>query len=71
MRYRKEDQNSPEGDELETPYGQTIITRRRLVATRADRGCSLPRPHVHFEGLVIRVEAGVLVDEPPMVLAVV
>jgi len=48
-----------------------IVTGRWLVAPRADRRGALPRPDVHFNALLVGVEASVLVDESPMVVAVV
>src|SRR5437899_3626433 len=68
---QQENQNPPERDELEASLRKMIVTRRRLVATRADRRRTLPRPHLHFDGLLVGAEAGVLVDEAPMTVAVV
>jgi hypothetical protein len=68
---QEENQSSPEGDELEAPLGKLIVARGRLVAPRADRHRSGPRPDVHFDALLIGGEAGMLVDESPMVVAVV
>jgi len=48
-----------------------IVTGRWLVAPRADRCRALPRPDAHFEELLIRAEMILLVDESPMVVAVV
>ncbi len=70
-RVQKENQNSPEGNEFEAPLGKMVVTRRRLVATRADRRRALPRPNAHFDAFLVGAEAGVLVDESPMAMAVV
>src|SRR5438128_7955908 len=40
---QQENQNPPERDELEASLRKMIVTRRRLVATRADRRRTLPR----------------------------
>src|ERR1700690_2149877 len=66
---QEKDQKSPDGDELEAPFGKMIVTRRRLVAPRADRRRSDPRPDVHFHAFFVGAEAGVMVDESPIVVA--
>ena len=63
---QKKNQKAPERNELEAPLGQMIVTRRRLVATRADRRRALARPHVDLDALLVGAEAGVLVNESPM-----
>ena len=68
---QKENQKTPEREELEAPLAKLIVTRRRLVAPRADRRRTQSRTHVHFHALLAGAEAGVLVDESPMVMAVV
>src|ERR1700689_5802894 len=67
----KKHQKAPEGDELEAPLRQTIITRHRLVAPRADRLGTLTWAHRHLDGLLVRTEPGVVIDESPMRMAVV
>ncbi len=42
---QEENQKAPERDELETPLGEMIVTRRRPAAARTDRGGALARPH--------------------------
>ena len=68
---QEENQKAPERDELETPLGQTIVARRRPAAARADRRSTLSRTDVHFDSLVVGAEAGVLVNESPLAVAVV
>src|SRR5574341_506769 len=67
----EENQKAPEGDELEAPLGEMIVTRRRLLASGAHRRRTLPRPHRDFDGLFVRAEAGVLINESSVVMAVV
>jgi hypothetical protein len=68
---QEENQKASERDELETPLRQMIVTRRRPVAARADRRSTLARTHSHFDRLVVGAEAGVLVNESPLAMAVV
>ena len=68
---KEKDQSSPEGDEFEAPLGKVIIARRRLVAPGADRRRSGPRPDVHLDAFLVGAETSMLVDESPMVVAVV
>jgi hypothetical protein len=64
-------QKAPQRDELEAALGKMIIPRCRLVAPRADCFRALPRSDVHFDAFLIASEAGVVIDESPMVMAVV
>jgi len=66
---QEENQDPPEGDELEAPLGKMIVTRRRLVARRADRRRSGPRPDVHFDAFLIGAEAGMMVDKSRLSVA--
>jgi hypothetical protein len=68
---QEENQKPPQRNELEAPFGKMIITRRRSVAPRTDRRRSLPRSDVYFDAFLVGSEAGVLVDESPMAMAVV
>ena len=63
-RVLEEDEESPQRDELEAPLGELIVTARQLMAARADRGRAFAWPHGHLDTLLVRAEAGVLVDEP-------
>ena len=65
----QEKDEESERDELEAPFGKMIVTRGRLVAPGADRHRSSSRPDVHFDALLVGAEAGLLVDESPMMLA--
>ena len=67
----QENQKAPEGDELETPLGQMIVPRCGLLAAPADGHRTLPRTYVHLDAFLVRAEAGRLVDESPMAVAVV
>ena len=66
---QKENQKSPERNEFEAPLGEMIVARRRLVASGANRRGALSRPHGYLDGLFVRAEAGVLVNESSMVMA--
>ena len=68
---QKENQDSPERDELKTPLGKMIVTRSRFVAPLAESRGARPRLDVHFDAFLIAAEAGVSVDEPPITIAVV
>src|SRR5579885_3483116 len=54
-----------------TPHWKVIVSRRWLLAPRADGRGSLSRPHGHFDGFLVGAEAGVLVNESPMMMTVV
>jgi hypothetical protein len=60
---KQKNQKSPEGDELETPFGELIVSGGGLMTARTDRPGTLARPHGDFNSLVIGTEACVLVDE--------
>src|SRR5450631_1878750 len=68
---QKENQNSPEGNELKTPLGEMIVTGCGLVAPRADRHRASPWPDGYFDAFLISAPAGRSVDESGMVRAVV
>jgi hypothetical protein len=68
---QQENRKATQRNELEAAFGKMIVTRCRLVAPRADRRRALPRPDVHFDAFLVRAEAGVLVNESPMAMAVV
>jgi len=60
---QQKNQESPERDELETPFGELIVTGRRLMAARTNRRRTLARPHGNLNTLVIGTEASLLVNE--------
>jgi hypothetical protein len=68
---QQENQKAPQRNELEATLGKMIVTGRRLVAPRADRRRALPRSDVYFDAFLVGSEAGVLVNEPAMAMAVV
>src|SRR2546426_10902489 len=68
---QQEDHKPPEGNELKAPLGKMIVAGRRLVAPRAYRRRALPRSDIHFDTFLVGAEPGVLVDESPMMMAVV
>jgi hypothetical protein len=60
---QQKNQKSPEGDELETPFGELIVSGGGLMTARTDRAGALARPHGDYNALVIGTEACVLVDK--------
>jgi hypothetical protein len=71
MRYRKEDQYSPAGNELKPPLGETIVTGCGLIALGADRRRASLWPDYCFNALLIGAPEGRPVDESWMMRAVV
>jgi hypothetical protein len=70
MEYSK-NTKSPQGNELEAPFGELIVAGCPLLAARADCGRTLARSYDHFDALLIGTEAGLLVDETPEAVAAV
>jgi len=70
-RVQKEDKESPERDKLKAPLAELVVTARRLVAARADRGRARALPHEDFDALVVRAECGAMIDKPPEAVATV
>src|SRR5207247_5985769 len=70
-RVQQEDQKPSERDEVVTPFGESIVTGRRPMATGTDRRLTLARPHGDFDAFTIRTEAGMLVNEAPEMMATV
>jgi len=68
---QKEDEKTPQGDELKAPLGELVVTGRGQMAARADSGGTLPRSHGHFDALLVGTEVGVLVDKAPETMAAV
>src|SRR5216683_2151636 len=60
----QKNQKSPERNELESPFGELIVTRRRLMATRTDRRRTLTRPYGDLNGWP-RSWMGLEKDLPP------
>ena len=71
MRYSRKTRKPHSGTNSKHRWGEMIVTGRGLVAPRADRRRALPRPDVHFDAFLVGAEAGVLVDESPLAMAVV
>ena len=63
---QKEDEKTPQGDELKAPFGELVVTGRRQMAARADCGRTL---HGHFDTLLVGTEVGVLVDKTSETMA--
>ena len=68
---KEEDEKPPQGNELEAPFAELIVTGRRQMAGRANYGRTLARPYGHFEALLVGTEVGVLVDKTPETMAAV
>ena len=68
---QQENQKAPKRNKLEPPLGKTIVTRCRLLAPRADRRRALPCSDVHLDAFLVGSEAGLLVDESALAMAVV
>jgi len=64
-------QESPEGNEVELPGRQGVITWRRFLAPPADCFGSLARPYWHFYGFLVGAETGFEVDEARLRVALV
>ena len=60
---QKEDEKTPQGNELKAPFRELIVTGRRQMAARADCGRTLARSHHHFDTFLVGTEVGVLVDK--------
>ena len=68
---QQEDEESPNGDELETPLRELIVAGRGLMAPRADGGGTLARSHEDLYALVVGSESGLVVDESPEAVAAI
>jgi hypothetical protein len=67
----QKDQKSPEGNELESPLGELVVTRCRLMAAQTDRRRPFARTHGNLNIFVIGAEAGLLVNKTRKVMTVV
>ena len=54
---QKEDEKTPQGNELKAPFRELVVTGRRQMATRADCGRTLARSYGHFDALLVGTEA--------------
>ena len=68
---KQKNQKAPERNELETPFGELIVSGGRLMAARTNRRRTLARTHGDFNALVIGTEAGLLVNESRKAVAAV
>ena len=68
---QEEDEKPPERNELKAPLGELIVTRRRLMAARADRSRTLAGPHRYLDTLLVRTESIVMIDKSPKAVATV
>jgi hypothetical protein len=68
---QQKNQKAPKRNELKAPLRKVIVTRCRLMASRADSRRALPRSDVHFDALLVGAEASLPVDKSPMAMAVV
>ena len=68
---QEENQNPPEGDELETPGRKTIIAGGRLMGSRADRHRPNPRLELYVDTPLVGGEAGAAVNEATVTVTVV
>ena len=60
---QQKNQKAPKRNELETPFGELIITGGGLMAARTDRPRTCARTHGNLNTLTIGTEAGLLVNE--------
>jgi hypothetical protein len=68
---QKEDEKTPQGNELKAPFRELVVTGRRQMAPRADCGRTLARSYGHFDALLVGTEVGLLVDKTPETMAAV
>ena len=68
---QKEDEKTPQGNELKASFRKLVVTGRRQMAARADCGRTLARSHGHFDTLLVGTEVGVLVDKTSETMAAV
>src|ERR1017187_3129551 len=60
---KQKNQKSPEGNKLETPFDELIVSGSGLVAARTNRLGAFARTYGDFDALVTGTEAGLLVNE--------
>jgi len=59
----KEDENPPQGNELESPFGESVVTRCRVMTARTHRAGALAQTHCDLNTPFVWTEAGLLVDK--------
>ena len=70
-RVEEKNQKSPEGDELEFPFRELIVTGSWTMAARADCRGSLARANGDFDALAIGIESGFAIDKTSKAMAAV
>jgi hypothetical protein len=70
-RVKEKDQKAPERDELESPFGQLIVTGGGAMTARADCHRSLARVDGDLDALAIGTESGLAIDETSKAMAAV
>jgi hypothetical protein len=70
-RVQKEDEESPQGNELEAPLAELIVSGRRQMAARAHCCRTFARSHDYFNTLLVGTETGVLIDKTSETMAAV
>jgi len=68
---QQENQNSPEGDEFKAALREMITAGRRLMATRAQRCGTNPRPNADFDDFLVGAKTVVVIDESPKTMTLV
>ena len=66
---QNEDEKPPQGNELEAPFGELVVTGRREMAARADCGRTLSRSYGHSDAILVGTEVGLPVDKTPETMA--
>ena len=66
---QQEDEKAPERNEFKSPFGELIISARRLMAARADGGRTLAWSHGYFYAFLVGTEVGVLVGKTSETMA--
>jgi len=62
-RVEEKNQKTPEGNELKTPFGQSVVTGGVTMTARADCRGSVARAAGDLDAFVIGTEPGMAVDE--------
>ena len=68
---QQENEESPERNELEAPFGELVVAGRWQKAPRADCGRTSARSHGDFDALLVGTEVSVLVDKTSETMAAV
>src|SRR5580692_2033086 len=68
-RVKKKNQEAPERDELEAPFGQSVVSRRAPMASRADSFRTHARTYGDLDTPAVGAEAGLPVNESRKTMA--